>query len=457
MTVTRLEASDRDLVAAVRDGNDAAFDELYTRYRPAITAYVRKLLRDDARAEDVTQESFLSALRRIRETDGELVFRPWIYRIAHNAAIDSHRHSSRGVEVSMDAEAGLRRSDERRLAGGTLPESTLIAKERLDHLRGAFDELPEVQARVLVMRDVDGLSYREIGERLDMRRTAVEKTLAGARQRLETEYVQLSEGRRCVSARASVMRLADGEGARGDEYRLARHAKRCSTCRRLAREAGVEPLAPTTLRQKLAGLLPLPFGFMSGGGGAGALGGLASQKAAAVAAALVIAGAGGAALEVSRDGGGSGADRPAAGNGSGASGAPVERNAGATQSRGSSSSSRTREQRQANQRRAERRNRRAGQTGLGQSAPQLDSGVPSGSVPAAPAQGQAPSSGGSGPLQAAPRLQVHSVRTPQLPLPQVGSPEPGETVPPVTAPAPVPPPVNDTVEGVRDTLNGALP
>ena len=212
MTVTRLEVSDQDLVAAVRDGNDAAFDELYTRYRPQITAYVRGMLHDDARAEDVTQEAFLSALRRIRETDGELAFRPWIYRIAQNAAIDSHRRSSRAVEVSMDTEAGLPRSDQRRMTGGALPESTLIAKERLDHLRGAFDELPDVQARVLVMRDVDGLSYREIGERLDMRRTAVEQTLVGARQRLESEYEQLSEGRRCISIRTAIARLADGEG-----------------------------------------------------------------------------------------------------------------------------------------------------------------------------------------------------------------------------------------------------
>ena len=53
------------------------------------------MLHDDARGEDVTQEAFLSGLRRIRETDGELAFRPWIYRIAQNAAIDSHRRSSR--------------------------------------------------------------------------------------------------------------------------------------------------------------------------------------------------------------------------------------------------------------------------------------------------------------------------------------------------------------------------
>ena len=112
--------------------------------------------------------------------------------------------------------------------------------------------------------------------------------------------------------------------ARGDEYRLARHAKRCSTCRRLAREVGVEPLAHTTLRQKLAALLPLPWGFGSGGGGAGALGGLASERAAALVAAVAIAGAGGAALEVSRDDGRAGKDRQAAESRAVGTGAPVQ-------------------------------------------------------------------------------------------------------------------------------------
>ena len=459
MTVTRLEVSDRDLVAAVRDGNDAAFDELYRRYRPQIAAYVRGRLRDEARAEDATQEAFLSALRRMRETDGELEFKPWIYRIAQNAAIDSHRRSSRAVEVSMDAETGLRQSDQRRVEGSPQPEATLIAKERLDHLRGAFDELPEAQARVLVMRDVDGLSYREIGERLDMGRSVVEQTLVGARLRLESEYELLSDGRRCVSMRAAIDRLADNQGARGDEYRLARHAKRCSACRRLAREGGVEPLAHTTLRQKLAALLPLPWAFSSGGGGAGALGGLASERAAALVAAVAIAGAGGAALEVSRDGGGDGERRAAESRAAG-SGAPVQRGAGQPGTsipRDISSTGRP-NRRGAQRRKAERRPRGAPGATPNAAEPQLrDSGTTGSTGPpsAGPAQGRAPSRG-SAPAQAAPRTGLPSVQAPQLPLPQVGAPGPGETLPPVTVPEPVPPVVNDTVEGVRDTVNGLL-
>jgi RNA polymerase sigma factor (sigma-70 family) len=456
MTVTRCEVADRDLVAAVRGGDEAAFDELYTRYRPQIAAHLRGMLRDDGRAEDVTQEAFLSALRRMRETDGELDFRPWIYQIAHNAAIDSHRRSARAEEISMDAETGLRKSDRARLAGGTLPESALIAKERLDHLRGAFDELPEVQARVLVMRDVDGLSYREIGERLDMGRPAVERTLMGARNRLESEYEQLSEGRRCAFARGAIVRLAEGEEARGDQYRLARHARRCSTCRRLAREMGVEPLQRTTLRQKLAGLLPLPWTLSTGGGGAGALGGLASERVAALVAAVAIAGAGGAALDVTGDNGPP-ADRQTGTSPAALTGSPVERGAGQPGTTASRDVARARRPGQPARRRAEGRRRPGAQAGPAAGAPQLQDGGAAQSPPSAgPAQ---PSPAGSLPTQAAPapKVQVPAVKAPQLPVPQVGTPAPGETLPPVTVPQPAPPILNDTVEGVRDTVNGLVP
>lgn len=313
-----------------------------------------------------------------------------------------------------------------------------------------------MQARVLVMRDVDGLSYREIGERLHMGRPAVERTLMGARNRLESEYEQLSEGRRCALARGAIVRLAEGEEARGDQYRLARHARRCSTCRRLAREMGVEPLQRTSLRQKLAGLLPLPWTLSTGGGGAGALGGLASERVAALVAAVAIAGAGGAALEVTHDNGPP-ADRLTGTSPAAPTGAPVERGASQPGTTAARDVSRARRPGQPARRRAERRRRPGAQAGPAAGAPQLqDGGAAQAPPPAGPAE---PSPAPSLPTRAAPapKVQVPAVKAPQLPVPQVGTPAPGETLPPVTVPQPAPPIVNDTVEGVRDTVNGLVP
>src|SRR3954464_4148039 len=137
---TGIAASDTDLVAGVRAGDDCAFEELYRRYQRRIASFVRRVVRDEARAEDVTQEAFMSALRRLRATDSEIAFRPWIYEIARNAAIDQWRRSSRAEEVSLSHDDMLRPSDRARLVGARAPEASLIEKERIDHLRGALDE-----------------------------------------------------------------------------------------------------------------------------------------------------------------------------------------------------------------------------------------------------------------------------------------------------------------------------
>jgi RNA polymerase sigma factor (sigma-70 family) len=300
------EATDAELVAAVRAGDDAAFEELYRRYQPLITRFVCGMLRDSARCEDIAQEAFMSALRRMRATDAEINFKPWIYQIARNAAIDSYRRNSHAVEVSMDADDGLRASDRTRLVGleGS-PDAALVTKERLDHLQGAFDELSDVHSRVLVMRELEGMSYREIGEKLELTRPAVESALFRARRRLESEYAELSEGRRCEAMAGTIARIAAGVQRGAEEQRLARHARRCHTCRRHARELGIEPLSALgALREKAAALLPLPWLLRrSGGDGSGIAGFFGTgagaplaERAAALVAVAALAGAGGAAL-----------------------------------------------------------------------------------------------------------------------------------------------------------------
>jgi RNA polymerase sigma factor (sigma-70 family) len=300
------EAADADLVAAVRAGDDAAFEELYRRYHQRIAAFVCRMMRDEARCEDVAQEAFMSALRRMRSTDCEINFKPWIYQIARNAAIDSYRRTSHAVEVSMDADDGLRASDRHRLVGlDGGPDAALVTKERLNHLQGAFDELSDVHTRVLVMRELEGMSYREIGQKLDLTRPAVESALFRARRRLESEYTELSEGRRCEAMRATIARMAAGTQRGAEEHRLARHAKRCPSCLRQARELGIEPLTKVgALRQKAAALLPIPWLFRRSGDEGGMLGLFSTganaaplaERAAALVAAAALVGAGGAAL-----------------------------------------------------------------------------------------------------------------------------------------------------------------
>jgi RNA polymerase sigma factor (sigma-70 family) len=316
---TTAPLDDSALVARVREGDDSAFEELYRRYRPRIAAFVRGQLRDDARAEDVTQEAFFSALRRMRATDSQIAFKPWIYEIARNAAIDSFRRTSRAQEVSIHGDDALRPSDRTRLVGSRAPDSALLVKERWEHLRGAFDELPDTHHRVLIMRELEGLSYREIGERLELSRPAVESVLFRARRRLEREYEELDTGRRCVAMRSAVARLAEEAGTQADERRLARHTRRCTSCRRWAHQLGVDPRSGRrSVAARAAALLPLPAflrrrvqGVSQPGSGPGhgarplvdvlgpgtsQVGFALSERAAALVAAAALAGAGGAML-----------------------------------------------------------------------------------------------------------------------------------------------------------------
>ena len=249
-------ATDAELVDGIRTGDESAFEELYRRYRPPVHAFVLRRVHDDGCAEELTQEAFLSALRRLRETRSRVNFRPWIYEIARNSTIDHFRRSSRTDEVPMDAVERLRPSEHLRLVSDRGPHREVAAKQDLETLRGAFDELSERHERIIVMRELEGLSYREIGERLELTRPGVESTLFRARRKLETEFAELETGRRCVAVRGAIGRLAEGMDLRGDIGLYKRHTRRCANCRATGRELGVLPDRSRVAR--IAAFLPLP-------------------------------------------------------------------------------------------------------------------------------------------------------------------------------------------------------
>jgi RNA polymerase sigma factor (sigma-70 family) len=253
--------SDDQLVSAVRRGDERAFEALYSRYQRRIAGYVYGMVKDYGRAEDITQEVFVSALRRMRETERPIAFKPWIYEIAKNACIDAYRRGRRAEEVSLDAEERLSASDYGRLVStGPGPDAAVDTQQNLDHLCGAFGGLSDTHHQILVMRELEGLSYKDIGERMGMSRPAVESTLFRARKRLGEEYDELASGERCLRIQAII---ADAAGMRlglRDKRKLARHVSHCQPCRRLAAHAGLDIAVParTRVAGKIAAWLPLP-------------------------------------------------------------------------------------------------------------------------------------------------------------------------------------------------------
>jgi RNA polymerase sigma factor (sigma-70 family) len=257
------ELGDDELVAAVRAGDDRAFELLYDRYQRRIAAYINGMVGDHGRSEEISQDVFISALRRMRETDRPLAFKPWIYEIAKNACIDQFRRSRRAEEISYDVDEGMGAAESSRYTVSSIePADAVAQKLQLEDLRGAFGGLSETHHEILVMRELEGLSYREIGERLGLSRPSVESTLFRARRRLSAEYDEIVTGERCRRTQRLIGTLALGEsvGAR-DKRQLARHIAYCQPCRRHARRAGVESSGRDEVRRRvgLAAFLPFPF------------------------------------------------------------------------------------------------------------------------------------------------------------------------------------------------------
>jgi RNA polymerase sigma factor (sigma-70 family) len=164
--------SDERLVDLTRDGNDSAFEAIVQRYRRPLMRHCSRLL-PEARAEDAVQQAFLSAYTAIRSGDAELNLKPWLYRIAHNAALNALRQNGWTHEQLDESVDGVER-----------PDQAVERRERLGEVVVAVNALPERQRDAIVLRELEGRSYDEIAAKLDVTDGAVRQLLNRARNTL---------------------------------------------------------------------------------------------------------------------------------------------------------------------------------------------------------------------------------------------------------------------------------
>jgi RNA polymerase sigma factor (sigma-70 family) len=477
------------MVAAVRAGDDLAFERLYRRYQRRIGAYVYGMVHDHGRAEDITQDVFMSALRRMRATDTDIAFKPWIYEIAKNACIDAFRRSKRAEEISYDADEGGERLH--LVSNGPTPDAAVDTRMALDHLRGAFGGLSEAHHQILVMRELEGLSYRQIGERLGMTRASVESTLFRARRRLTEEYEELVSGERCKRIQGIIAGANGGHVGVRDERKMARHVSYCQPCRRAALAAGFDPASlerRRSVREKIAALLPLPAvlrRWVAGGSGGDMVSAAAHYaeptggawvKAAAAAAALLVAGVG---VDTVRPHGGNGAPEARAhAPAIAARTTPAALSTVADRQTLSTTTTSTPRRRESSGTHVSKRHRGGSASRVHSSAPTPSGATPSRPTPAGGGPSSAPlssspsssspsgaSGGGDDPVSKTTRSVTDKLPTgsgsgsaaPSVPTPQV----PTVKLPTVQVPTVpgAPPPVNDAVGAVNDaasTVTGAV-
>jgi RNA polymerase sigma factor (sigma-70 family) len=164
--------SDARLVDLVRAGHAAAFEAIVQRYRRPLLKYCGRLL-PASRAEDAVQQTFLKAYQSMISGDAEINLRPWLYKIAHNASLNLLRQNGWNYDQLDENFDGVQR-----------PDQALELRERLRATVKAVKKLPERQRDAVLLREVEGLSYEEIGAALGVGDGAVRQLLHRARATL---------------------------------------------------------------------------------------------------------------------------------------------------------------------------------------------------------------------------------------------------------------------------------
>jgi RNA polymerase sigma factor (sigma-70 family) len=259
---------------APRSRPDRAFERLYKKHVGDVYRYALAVMRNPTDAEDVTQTTFLNAYRSYVEK-GSRPEKPqnWLIAIAHNVCRQRFRQSARRpAEVSFEDDIADTVTDDEAPTG--------------DDIRRALSHLAFNQRAALVMRELEGRSYAEIAEILEVSTSAVETLIFRARRALRE---QLEGSLTCGEAEFAISRQLDGRLPRGERGQLRAHLRECAECAGFARRQRAQRGALKTLA-----LVPVPGSLMSlfGGGGGAAVGtGLALKAAAAVTAGLAIGGA----------------------------------------------------------------------------------------------------------------------------------------------------------------------
>jgi RNA polymerase sigma-70 factor (ECF subfamily) len=174
----------------LRRGDAAAFERVVAEHSGDVYALLYRLTTDPEEARDLTQETFLRAFQSIGRFRGDANLKTWIYRIAVNQARNRWRwwrRRKRDVTVSLDA-TGER--DEQPLSAilrdddAIDPEQETLARERESHLREALLELKRPFREAVILRDVEGFSYEEIAETLELSIGTVKSRLSRGRFQL---------------------------------------------------------------------------------------------------------------------------------------------------------------------------------------------------------------------------------------------------------------------------------
>jgi len=249
---------------------------IYRRYSQDLYRFCLSITGKAEDAQDALQNTMVKALRSLPGEQRQIQLKPWLYRVAHNESVELLRR--RRNEAQLDPEL---------MAGGGELSETAAARERLRRLLDDLDELPESQRAALVMRELAGFGFTQIGEALETSAAVARQTVYEARLSLR----QLEAGRE-MDCEKVTWQLSEADGRVLRRRDIQAHLRDCAECREFR-----DSIA--SRRRDLAALAPLPAAASSGilhallegaGGpaGAGLTGAASAGVGKAVATSVVV-------------------------------------------------------------------------------------------------------------------------------------------------------------------------
>jgi RNA polymerase sigma factor (sigma-70 family) len=261
------------LLERASKGDRRAFASIFERYHQRLYRYCAAIVGDPEDARDALQNTMVSVLAALPGEQRKIELEPWLYRIAHNEAIEVVRRRRPHADV-----------DSMELVGTPGADASLESRERLRQLVSDLRELPERQRGALVMRELGGLSFDQIGEAFETSARTVRQTVYEARVSLQD-----MEGGRAMPCAEVRQRLSDGDRRIIRRRDVRAHLRHCARCRDFEQ-------AIARRREGLAAIAPLPALVAGGvlqsllGGGAGAAAGHGAGAAGAGAIGKAVGG-----------------------------------------------------------------------------------------------------------------------------------------------------------------------
>jgi RNA polymerase sigma-70 factor, ECF subfamily len=200
------DIDDLELVDRARAGDAVAFRALFERYHRRAYSLACGVVRNRDDALDVVQEAFIKAHKHIGKFEGTSSFYTWLYRIVMNLAIDHIRRTKRVRNVEFDDSLGQAESDsvgEEDLLPRVLDENpgkSLARKEMREHIGAAMGELSDNHRAVLVMRELEGLSYEEMAQAMGCSKGTIMSRLFHARKNMQKRLLELMGGEKDLGA-----------------------------------------------------------------------------------------------------------------------------------------------------------------------------------------------------------------------------------------------------------------